>query len=71
MNPLSTADKFNTHFIDIIDELKLRTKLYNGDQGSWNLNPNSLYLATITANELVYYKKIKIFLCFKLSNLIR
>jgi hypothetical protein len=32
MNPQSISNKFNTHFIDIINELKLRTKLYNVDQ---------------------------------------
>jgi hypothetical protein len=53
MNPQSIADKCNAHFIDIIVELKLRTKLYNVDQGSWNHNPNSFFLTPLTQYELV------------------
>jgi hypothetical protein len=53
MNPQSIADKFNSHFIDIIHELKTRTKSFNVDHGSWNHNPNSFYLAPVTEYELV------------------
>jgi hypothetical protein len=53
MNPQSIADKFNAHFIDIINELKIRTELCNVDQGSWNYNTNSFYLAPITEYALV------------------
>jgi hypothetical protein len=53
MNPQSIAHKFNAHFIDTINELKIRTKFSNVDQGSWNYNPNSFYLAPITEYELV------------------
>jgi hypothetical protein len=53
MNSQSIAGKFNAHFIDIIDELKFRTKLYNVERSSWNLNPNSFWLVPITEYELV------------------
>jgi hypothetical protein len=50
-NPQSIADKFNSHFIDIIVELKLRTKAPNLTQGSRNHNVNSFSLAPITEHE--------------------
>jgi hypothetical protein len=47
-NSQSIADKFNSHFIDIILELKQRTKLPNLSQGLSNHNLSSLYLAPVT-----------------------
>jgi hypothetical protein len=51
-NPQSIADKFNSHFTDIIVQLKLRTKSSDLAQGSRNHNVNSFYLAPITEHEV-------------------
>jgi hypothetical protein len=51
-NPQSIADKFNSHFVDIIVELKLRTKSPDLAQGSHNHNVNSVYLVPITEHEV-------------------
>jgi hypothetical protein len=56
-NPQSIADKFNSHFIDIIVELKRRTKSPYFAQGSGNHNVNSFYLAPITEHEVENTKK--------------
>jgi hypothetical protein len=51
-NPQSVTDKFNSHFINIILELKQRTKLPNLTQGLSNHNLNSLCLAPVTEYEI-------------------
>jgi hypothetical protein len=51
-NPQSITDKFYSHFIDIIVELKLRTKSPDLAQGSRNHNVNSFYLAPVTEHEV-------------------
>jgi hypothetical protein len=52
INPQSIADKFNSHFIDIIVELKLRTKSPNSVQGLSNHNVSPFCLAPITEHEV-------------------
>jgi hypothetical protein len=59
-NPQLIADKFNSHFIEIIVELKLRNKPSNLDHDLRNHNFNSIYLAPITEYEVeCSIKKLK------------
>jgi hypothetical protein len=59
-NPQLIADKFNSHFIDIIAELKLWIKPSNLDYDLQNHNFNSIYLAPITDYEVeCTIKKLK------------
>jgi hypothetical protein len=51
-NPQLIADKFNSHFIDIITELKCRTNSSKSVLGSCKYNPNSFYLVPVTDYEV-------------------
>jgi hypothetical protein len=51
-SPQLVADKFNSHFIYIIAELKLRIKPSNLDHDLRSHNFNSIYLASVTEYEV-------------------
>jgi hypothetical protein len=51
-NPQLITDKFNSHFIDIIREIKCRTNSSESVLGSCKCNPNSFCLAPVTDYEI-------------------
>jgi hypothetical protein len=51
-NPQLIADKFNSHFIDIITELKCRTNSSKSVLGSCKYKPNSFSLVPVTDYEV-------------------